>query len=125
MRGRIAVLVTSVGLLVSAGVQARQSSIPLAGKWEVIVDGQPTRIVDLAINGAAVKGTLTKAGSTDTLPVTGEYKQFDLTFWTPGKEEFFGVVIREGAPIQGTYVHCIDGKCTKSAVTLKRPGGPD
>ena len=119
--GRLLGVVASAGVLVSMGLQAQQSALPVAGKWDVTVGNQPTRILELVLEGTAVKGTLTKAGSTDTLPVTGEYKKFDLTFWTPEKEEFFGVMVREGSPVQGTYVHCIKEQCWKSGVTMKRP----
>ena len=119
--GRLLAVVASVGVLVSVGLQARQSALPVAGKWEVTVSGQPTRILELTVDGTAVKGTITRAGSADTLPVSGEHKKSELTFWTPEKEEFFGVMVREGSPVQGTYVHCIKDQCRKSGVTMKRP----
>ena len=87
------------------------------------VDRQPTRTVELTVDGTAVAGTLTKAGSTATVQVTGEFQKVELTFWTPEKpepEEFFGVVVRDGVA-QGTYVHCVNGVCSKSGVTMKRP----
>lgn len=118
--GRLNVIVASVGIVVSVGLQA-QSALPVSGKWEVIVGIQPTRILELTLDGTAVKGTITKPRSTDTLPVTGEHRKFELTFWTPEKEEFFGVMVREGSPVQGTYVHCIKDQCWKSGVTMKRP----
>jgi hypothetical protein len=119
--GRLLAVVASVGVLVSVGLQAQQSALRVAGKWEVTVGGQPPRILELTLEGSVVKGTITKAGSTDTLPVTGEHRKFELTFWTPEKEEVFGVMVREGSPVQGTYVHCIKDQCWKSAVTMKRP----
>ena len=83
------------------------------------------RTVELAIEGTTVKGTLTKYGSTETVAVTGEHKTIELTFWTAEKEEFFGVMVREGFPVEGTYVYCPPGRsqayCTKSGVTMKRP----
>ena len=118
---RLLAVVAAVGVLVSVGLQARQSALPVAGEWEVSVGGQPIRILKLTLDGTAVKGTITKAGSTDTLPVTGEHKKFELTFWTPRQEEFFGVMVREGSPVQGTYVHCIKEQCSKSGVTMRRP----
>ena len=118
---RLLPVVASLVVLASVGLQARQSAQSVAGKWEVTVGGQPPRILELTLEGTAVKGTISKAGSTDTLPVIGEHRKFELTFWTPEKEEFFGVMVREGSPVQGTYVHCINDQCSKSAVTMKRP----
>jgi hypothetical protein len=106
MGKRLAALFASAGIVASAGLGAQQT-VAVAGKWEVFIDRQPTRTLELTLDGTAVKGTLTKTGSTDTVAVTGEMKKVELTFWTPEKEEFFGVVVREGAPVQGTYVHCI------------------
>ena len=117
---RLLAVVAFAGVLISVGLQA-QSALPVAGKWEVIVGIQPTRILELTLDGTTVKGTITKARSTETLPVTGEHRKFELTFWTPEKEEFFGVMVREGSPVQGTYVHCIKDQCWKSGVTMKRP----
>lgn len=118
---RCLAIVASIGMLAVIGLEAQQPASAVAGKWEVTVDRQPTRTLELAVDGTAVKGTLTKAGSTDTVTVTGEYKRVELTFWTPAKEESFGVIVREGTPVQGTYVYCVDGVCTKSGVTMKRP----
>lgn len=121
----IAAIVASVGTLVSVGLQAQQTALPVAGKWEVTVDRQPTRTLELTVDGTTVNGTLTKPGSSDTVAVTGEVKKVELIFWTPEKEEFIGVIIREGSPVQGTYVYCPPGRsqanCAKSAVTMKRP----
>jgi hypothetical protein len=119
--GRFLAIAIAAGIFVTVGLQAQQPASAVAGKWEVTVDRQPTRTLELALDGTAVKGTLTKAGSTDTVAVTGEYKKVELTFWTAGKEEFLGVVIREGTPVQGTYVYCVNGVCTKSGVTMNRP----
>ena len=119
--GRLITIAASIGLLGTIGPLAQQPAAAVSGKWEVSVDRQPPRTVELTVDGTAVKGTLTKAGSTDTVIVAGEYKKVDLTFWTPEKEEFFGVVLREGAPVQGTYVYCTQGQCTKSGVTMRRP----
>ena len=119
--GRFLAIVASIGVVVMVSLQAQQPASRVAGKWEVTVDRQPVRIVDLTVDGTVVKGTITKFGSTDTLPVTGEHKRFELTFWTPGEEESFGVMVREGYPVQGTYVWCIKDQCSKSGVTMKRP----
>jgi hypothetical protein len=108
-------------VLITVSLQAQRPASAVAGKWEVTVDRQSTRTVELTVDGTVVKGTLTTAGSTNTVAVTGEYKKAELTFWTPEKVEFFGVVVREGAAVQGTYVHCVNGVCTKSGVTMKRP----
>lgn len=121
--GRLIALAASIGVLVAVGLAAQQPASIVAGKWEVTVDRQPTRTVELTVDGTAVAGTLTKAGSTATVGVTGEFKKVELTFWTPEKpepEEFFGVVVRDGVA-QGTYVHCVKGVCSKSGVTMKRP----
>ena len=108
-------------VLVTVGLQAQQTLPSVAGKWEVSIDRRPLRIAELSVDGSAVKGTITKDGSTDTLPVSGELKKVELIFWTPNKEETFGVIVREGEPVQGTYVHCVKNVCTKAGVTMKRP----
>ena len=121
--GRLIATVASIGVWLAVGLGAQQTASVVAGKWEVTVERQPTRTVELTVNGTAVTGTLTKAGSTATVEVTGEFKKVDLTFRTPERpepEEFFGVVVRDGVA-QGTYVHCVKGVCSKSGVTMKRP----
>jgi beta-galactosidase/beta-glucuronidase len=120
--GRVVAIAVSISVLVAVGLGAQQPASLVAGKWDVTVDRQTTRTVQLTVDGTAVAGTLTKAGSTATAEVTGVFKKVELTFWTPEKpepEEFFGVVVRDGVA-QGTYVHCVNGVCTKSAVTMKR-----
>jgi hypothetical protein len=92
--GRLFAVVASVGVL-AAGLSAQQRASAVAGKWEVTVTGQAKRLA--------------------------EYKNVNLSFWTAAKEEFFGVMVREGAPVQGTYVHCVGDQCSKSGVTMRRP----
>ena len=119
--GRVLAIVATAGLAAAVGLGAQQPSSSVAGKWDVMVDGQPARTLELKVEGAAVAGTLTSARNTTKVEVTGEFKKVELTFWTPAKEEFFGVVVREGEPVQGTYVHCVAGTCSKSGVTMTRP----
>ena len=125
MSRRIAAIALSLGVLVSVGLGAQQKAIPVAGKWEVSVDRRPMRIADLTVDGTTVEGTITKSNSTETVPVIGELKKVELIFWTTDKEETFGVITREGEPVQGTYMYCPPGRsqseCAKSAVTMKRP----
>jgi hypothetical protein len=108
-------------VLAAVSLQAQLPASAVAGKWDVFIDRQPARTLELTVDGSTVKGTLTKSGSTDTVAVTGEFKKAELTFWTPEQEEFFGVIVRDGSPVQGTYVYCRNGQCTKSGVNLKRP----
>ncbi len=114
-----------MGLVAVVGLGAQQPASPAAGKWDVKVDGQPARTAVLTVQGTEVTGTITGRNSAIRLEVTGEFKKMSLTFATPGKEEFFGVVIREGEPVAGTYVYCVAGVCTKSGVTLQRPASRD
>ena len=114
-------VVATLALLGAGALHSQQPASPAAGKWEVRVDGQPVRMVELTVNGTAVKGTLTRRDSKATVEVAGEFKKFDLTFATPAKDESFGVMVREGFPVEGTYVYCTGGQCSKSGVTLHRP----
>ncbi len=122
---RACVIIGLAAVLLTTALQAQQKPIPVAGKWEVNIDRRPIRIADLTVQGSVVKGTITKPNSTDTIAVTGELRAVELIFWTPEKEETFGVIAREGEPVQGTYMFCPagrpSGECAKSAVTMKRP----
>ena len=118
--GRLFAVVASVGVL-AAGLSAQQRASAVAGKWEVTVTGQAKRLVELTVKGTEVTGVITSATSDAMVEVTGEYKNVNLSFWTAAKEEFFGVMVREGAPVQGTYVHCVGDQCSKSGVTMRRP----
>ena len=119
MRGVARCVVGALGLVASIGLAAQQPVV--AGKWEVKVDGQSARTAELVVQGTKVTGTITAWNSPEKLKVAGEFKKMSLTFSTPGDEESFGVVVREGEPVQGTYVYCTAGVCTKSGVTLQRP----
>jgi hypothetical protein len=119
-------IVGLVAVVLIVGLPAQQMAKPVVGKWEVSVDGQPMRIADLSLDGTAVKGTITKSGSAETVAVIGELRKVDLIFWTPEKEETFGVIVRDGEPVQGTHIYCPPGQprspsCSKRAVTMKRP----
>lgn len=118
---RVAGIVGVLGLVISASLAGQQPASRVAGKWDVTVDRQPTRRAELTVKGTEVTGTITARDSDAKLEITGVFKNISLTFATPGNEESFGVVVREGEPVQGTYVYCVGGVCTKSGVTLERP----
>ena len=71
--GRVIAIVGSLGVLAAVGLGAQQPASPVAGKWDVTVDRQPTRTLQLTVDGTAVAGTLTKAGATAPKPTASRW----------------------------------------------------
>jgi hypothetical protein len=119
---RLVALVFLAVVSLTAGLSAQRPAPVVAGKWEVSINGQPVRIVDLTVDAAAVTGTLTKDGS-EPLKVVGELKGNNLGFKTTELEEEFFALVPEGAGFHGTYSFCNKDKtiCFKKGVKLKRP----
>ena len=116
---RVLSVTAALGVVLITGVTAQQSAV--AGRWEVLITGQPKRTLDLTVDGAVVSGTMT-AGA-NTARVTGEFGTGTLMFRTTARDEYFTFGFRDGA-WQGTYVYSGSGsreEAYKTGVTLNRP----